>query len=276
MATNSREMINRFSGLVYLLICLIAYGCTEEGTFKITGELNLPNESVVTLWPDDNSHQIAGATIKNKRFEMQVEALDEGVYNLLVSWKNPHREVQVLQNGSRLSTPDTLYSRTRIYLGPSSDYLLTSSVKDISTVLVPTEANSNPFRLEVTTNSQPTKDLQSYLLVIGKITNVFQKKLDSLNTLTNDALTKQDLINYRKLMDEYQGLDDSFFKRETFLARKSFIDGHVASPVSAYLIATAPDLKENKIYYQKAFNQLDPILLQNRYTLEAKRRLALK
>ncbi|MFP5078720.1 hypothetical protein [Pedobacter sp. JCM 36344] len=265
-----------YTSIIFLLLSVTFYSCIREGTYKITGELGLPDQSVVTLWPDDNSHQIAGVTVADHKFQMKIEALDEGVYNLLISWKNPNRQAQILKNGSRLGTPDTLFSRTRIYLDPNSDYHITSPIKDISNVSIPTRTNLNPFPINVNTNSEATKELQSYLAVISRVTLVFQKKLDSLNFLATVAQAKDDMINYRKIMDEYEGLDDGFFKGEIFRAREAFIDRHKTSPVSAYLIATAPDLKDKRVYYQQAVRKLDAALQQNRYTIEAKRRLAIK
>ena len=260
-----------------IFLCFLIFAmqsCRQEGTYQITGEVMLPEGSVVTLWPDDNSHQIAGAGIANHQFKMEVEGLDEGVYNLLVSWKNPNREAQVLKSGSKLNTPDTLYATTTIYLSPNADYHVGSSIKDITQVSVPTKDNPNPFPLITQTNSQASKDLQLYLNELANITNVFQEKQDSLSMLINAAQTKNDLESYGKNMKEYEGLGDGFLKETRFLARKKFVNTHLASPISAYIIAMAADLKENKNFYQQAVDRLDASLKLNRYTIEAKRRLA--
>ncbi|MHA4894599.1 hypothetical protein ACXZ1K_07610 [Pedobacter sp. PWIIR3] len=267
-------MKHYFSGIIVLCL-LLAQGCKQEGSYTIKGAFNLPDGAMVTLWPDDHYHQIAGTPIKDNQWKLNVEGLDEGVYDLLVTWPDPNFAATKIKNGSFLSTPDSLRSNLYLYLESGSDYELSCPVKDYTTVYAPTTANPKPFPLAVVTESVYTKDLHLMQSMQAVVTLAYQKKLDSLDVLVKGFLAKNDDVNYGKAMSEYQGLEKNFYEKERFKTIKRFIDTHKASAVSAYLIATAPNLKQEKAYFAKALAQLDPKLKDSRYAKEARRRIAL-
>ncbi len=267
--------MKNYLGAIALMCLLIVQGCKQEGSYEVSGNLNLPDGAAVTLWPDDHAHQVAGTSIANNKFDINVDGIPEGVYDLIVSWPDPNFLATKTKNGSFLATPDSLTANVRLYLEPGNDYALSSPVNNYKTVYAPTTANQHPYPLAVATSSLNTKELHQILDLKEKITFAYRRKLDSLDVIGKALLAKNDEPNYGKIMTEYEGLGKSFHEREQFKATENFINSHRSSAISAYLIATAPNLKEEKAYFKAALLHLDPKLKDIPYAKEAKRRTSL-
>lgn len=267
--------MRKYLSTFLMVYIFIAQGCVREGSYKVTGNLPLPDGSVVTLWPDDHYHQIAGTKVNGNEFDLKIEGLRQGVYDLIVSWPDPNFVATKERNGSFITTPDSLRSNISLYLEPGKDYHLTTPVTDYTTVYGPTSQNLHPFPLLVATESTNTKDLQYFQGISEKITLAYGTKMDSINQVAKAFLAKNDPVNYGHSMREYEGLEKDFYDAQRFTATQTFISSHKASAISAYLIATTPYLKAHKAYFEWAIRQLDPSLKDNPYTKEAKRRIAL-
>ncbi|MES2829866.1 MAG: hypothetical protein V4687_17035 [Bacteroidota bacterium] len=254
---------------------LLLQSCVQEGTYEVTGNLSLPDGAVITLWPDDHYHQIAGTVLKDNKFSLAIEGLQDGVYDVIISWPDPNFWDTKKKNGSFIATPDSLYTNLALYLESGQDYHITTTVTDYKTVFAATSQNLYPYPLTVKTGSPNTNDLHQIQQKWQKITVAYRKKMDSLNVLTRLYQDKNDMASYGRTMILLQGLDKNFYQAERFKATKNFIENHKASAISAYLIATAPNLREDKKYFESALKQLDPSLKDSRYTKEAQRRVAL-
>ncbi|MES2829435.1 MAG: thioredoxin family protein [Bacteroidota bacterium] len=153
-------------------------------------------------------------------------------------------------------------------------YQVSSNITDTAAIINAKPKSKKILKLNIETNSILTKQLLS--LEHGRIIifKRYEAKRDSILLLSDQLLSKNDIETYKSQLNNYHNLYKNYYLRECEKIEHQFIQQNKGSAIAAYLISSAPDLSQNRIFYNLIINQLDPALKLNRYSIDAKSKLA--